>query len=81
MFKYLKSFPRFGASRGFYRALKNVCESFDNKFLLEEVLKFFEQAPAGQGQTMREQTIEIIANNIFWVTGREQDLYEAFYTP
>lgn len=69
---------KFGNGKAFARAVKSICESFDNKFLLDEVLEVFRAKEPGAGYIIRRQTVDIILNNVFW-TSREQEIVEAFF--
>ncbi len=82
IYKYRSFYvKRYGNSEQLNRAIKNICSSFDNIYLLEEVLNFFSSTPDGDGYIQRIQTLDIIFNNIFWVTSRENEITEAFFIP
>jgi hypothetical protein len=44
-------------------------------------LEFFNDTPDGEGYVQRRQTLDIIINNIFWVSSRENEIIEAFFVP
>lgn len=42
---------------------------------------FFDNTNAGAGLLIRQQTTDIVINNIYWIAIKEQEIMDAFFVP
>ncbi|CAF0707260.1 unnamed protein product [Brachionus calyciflorus] len=65
--------------RGVSEVVNQITNSFDNVFLLEEILVFFEDSYDFQSADIRLKIIDNVLNNIFWVANKEKDFQSYFF--
>lgn len=49
--------------------------------MISQMKFFFSTSPTAVGSSQRQQALEIVSHNIFWVNEKEQDIIDNLFVP